>query len=98
LKLFTFLCGEYGLQRFNFGVVGGAVFDAYSETLKFGRFSMRIPLPVLLAIVSVGCLALGAYLGANPWEVVFGLVLGGGVSGGLLFLIRRMQQDQAPRD
>lgn len=59
---------------------------------------MQIPLPVLLLIVAAGCFGLGVYLNANLWEVAFGLVVGGGVSGGLMFLIRRMQESQTPED
>lgn len=57
---------------------------------------MRLPQPVLLLIVSAACLALGGYLGANLWEVVFGLVIGGGVSSGLLFLVRRLKSEETP--
>lgn len=76
----------------------GADFAAYSETLGVWAAIMRIPFPVLLLAVSVGCLGLGVYMKANLWEVVFGLLVGGGVSGGLLYLIRRMQGPQTPQD
>ena len=59
---------------------------------------MRLPLPVLLLIVTVACLALGVYLHANLWEVVLGLVLGGGVSGGLILLIRLLQNQSNPQE
>lgn len=59
---------------------------------------MRIPLSVLLLIVTVGCMGLGVYLNANLWEVALGLALGGGVSGGLLFLIRLVQDKQSPSE
>jgi hypothetical protein len=59
---------------------------------------MRISFPVLLLIVTVACLALGVALHANLWEVVAGLLLGGGVSCGLIYLIRLLQPRDTPQD
>ena len=48
---------------------------------------------VLLVLVSLACLALGAFLHANLWNVAIGLAAGGGVSGVLTLIIRALKQD-----
>ena len=53
---------------------------------------------VPLVLIAAACLALGVYLHANLLNVVIGLVIGGGVGGGLLYLVRRLGPGRDPGD
>jgi NADH:ubiquinone oxidoreductase subunit 6 (subunit J) len=46
---------------------------------------------IMLAVVSIAVFALGVVLKANLIHVALGLILGGGIGGGLLALINRLQ-------
>ncbi len=51
----------------------------------------------MLALIAVGCLALGVYLHANLLNVAIGLAVGGGVGGVLMFLIRKLSPPDEPK-
>ena len=50
---------------------------------------------ISLILVTVGVFALGIVLKANLAHVALGLIVGGGVGGGLLALVRRLQAMQS---